>query len=224
VGIYIRFGGVMSTQRSSKCLLAALAVLGSVNFGTKSYAATVTFDGGSLVGNVYTENGLQFALFGSVSFTTTTLTGNALHIDTSADVIITRVGGGNFSLDNFQSLGGLFTGFYGWVHSTGPHVGFHTGGNNNNGSSGPLADVIISLPPLANTVFPVALDARWGNINTIDWCGYCVTSEFASGSIDNLNFSIAQTPLPAALPLFATGLGAMGLLGWRRKRKAQAVA
>jgi hypothetical protein len=28
------------------------------------------------------------------------------------------------------------------------------------------------------------------------------------------------TPLPAALPLFATGLGAMGLFGWRRKRKA----
>jgi len=32
------------------------------------------------------------------------------------------------------------------------------------------------------------------------------------------------TPLPAALPLFATGLGGLGLLGWRRKRKAQAVA
>ena len=30
----------------------------------------------------------------------------------------------------------------------------------------------------------------------------------------------AETPLPGALPLFATGLGAMGLLGWRRKRKA----
>ena len=27
------------------------------------------------------------------------------------------------------------------------------------------------------------------------------------------------TPLPAALPLFATGLGALGLLAWRRKRK-----
>jgi hypothetical protein len=27
------------------------------------------------------------------------------------------------------------------------------------------------------------------------------------------------TPLPATLPLFATGLGALGLLGWRRKRK-----
>ena len=27
-------------------------------------------------------------------------------------------------------------------------------------------------------------------------------------------------PLPGALPLFATGLGALALLGWRRKRKA----
>ena len=29
-------------------------------------------------------------------------------------------------------------------------------------------------------------------------------------------------PLPAALPLFATGLGVLGLLGWRRKRKTGA--
>jgi hypothetical protein len=29
----------------------------------------------------------------------------------------------------------------------------------------------------------------------------------------------SETPLPATLPLFATGLGALGLLGWRRKRK-----
>jgi hypothetical protein len=35
---------------------------------------------------------------------------------------------------------------------------------------------------------------------------------------------IAETPLPAALPLFATGLGALGLLGWRRKRKNAAIA
>lgn len=33
-----------------------------------------------------------------------------------------------------------------------------------------------------------------------------------------------ETPLPAALPMFAGGLGAMGLLGWRKKRKAVAAA
>ena len=31
---------------------------------------------------------------------------------------------------------------------------------------------------------------------------------------------VSPVPLPATLPLFATGLGALGLLGWRRKRKA----
>src|ERR1700694_2452396 len=39
----------------------------------------------------------------------------------------------------------------------------------------------------------------------------------------NLTAQVSQvsvTPLPAALLLFSTGLGAMGLFGWRRKRKA----
>ena len=34
--------------------------------------------------------------------------------------------------------------------------------------------------------------------------------------------AVAETPIPGALPLFATGLGALGLLTWRRKRKAVA--
>ena len=41
-------------------------------------------------------------------------------------------------------------------------------------------------------------------------------------NFDNLYYghsSVITTPLPAALPLFATGLGVLGLLGWRRKRK-----
>ena len=53
---------------------------------------------------------------------------------------------------------------------------------------------------------------------------------FLSGSFDGLvlvgsSNGIAATvpgvPIPAALPLFATGLGALALFGWRRSRKVQ---
>ena len=39
-------------------------------------------------------------------------------------------------------------------------------------------------------------------------------------SIEPGVFSVSAVPLPGALPLFATGLGALALLTWRRKRKA----
>jgi hypothetical protein len=37
------------------------------------------------------------------------------------------------------------------------------------------------------------------------------------------NGSVSQAPLPAALPLFATGLGGIGLFAWWRKRRARSV-
>jgi hypothetical protein len=43
-------------------------------------------------------------------------------------------------------------------------------------------------------------------------------------TLDNFTSEIMTTPLPAALPLLATGLGVMGLLGWSRKRKGPSVA
>jgi CHRD domain len=48
------------------------------------------------------------------------------------------------------------------------------------------------------------------------------TGNFPAGKIRG---QLSETPLPSALPLFASGLGALGLLGWRRKRKnAAAIA
>jgi PEP-CTERM motif len=44
-------------------------------------------------------------------------------------------------------------------------------------------------------------------------------SDGLTATYDNTNITVNQTPLPAALPLFASGLGALGLLGWCRKRK-----
>lgn len=49
-----------------------------------------------------------------------------------------------------------------------------------------------------------------------------LSGNFFDGMLfDDLTFSAVSTvPVPAALPLFGTGLALMGFLGWRRKRKA----
>lgn len=39
-------------------------------------------------------------------------------------------------------------------------------------------------------------------------------------TIDNIRVATVVTPLPAALPLYGTGLGLMGLFGWWRRRRA----
>ena len=49
---------------------------------------------------------------------------------------------------------------------------------------------------------------------------YALSSLQGFGSSEN----VSQTPLPAALPLFASGLGSLGLFSWWRKRKARANA
>ncbi len=50
--------------------------------------------------------------------------------------------------------------------------------------------------------------------------GDALSSVYGSNSSPGIWTSPAPTtPLPAAFPLFATGLG--GLLGWRRKRKSR---
>ena len=82
----------------------------------------------------------------------------------------------------------------------------------------------VPVPPtmsLANDYFIFSPDylgpgTTLGGLNHISGYGYVVAPDFASVT--------ATTPIPAAFPLFATGLGVMGLFGWRRKRKVQTAA
>ena len=65
------------------------------------------------------------------------------------------------------------------------------------------------------------------------YCPNCTVTLLSSLGDQSLGYALLPTegggtlpavPLPATLPLFATGLGALGLLGWRRKRKATALS
>jgi hypothetical protein len=102
---------------------------------------------------------------------------------------------------------------------------------------------ITSSDSLSKESFNVATDANgyivaWSIILETDVSdgissnfnpGFVVPGDIAylNGGSDGAAVTLTPgswTPLPAALPLFATGLGAMGLLGWRRKRKNAALA
>ncbi len=78
------------------------------------------------------------------------------------------------------------------------------------------ADAIVEVTnELSSGTSTQSVDPTFSFAPDFDATGYSLV--FSPGIVNG-------TPLPAALPLFATGIGALGLLGWRRKRKAQAVA
>jgi len=67
-----------------------------------------------------------------------------------------------------------------------------------------ILNSLIQLDATANFTFSGIITE--GNLWSLDETGHAVAVPFSA------------TPLPAALPLFITGLGTLGLLGWRRKR------
>ena len=68
--------------------------------------------------------------------------------------------------------------------------------------------------------FQDALDV---NPDPLSSSGLGFTGEFPPTSYDFISgdatVAASATPLPPALPLFAAGLGTIGMFGWRRKRK-----
>ena len=61
-------------------------------------------------------------------------------------------------------------------------------------------------------------------IHVFGWKTFSSTESFALGGGATFNVDSIVTPLPAALPLYATGLGAIVLLAWRKRRRAARTA
>jgi hypothetical protein len=71
------------------------------------------------------------------------------------------------------------------------------------------------------TSSPVFTEMVYAQVSAGNYQFY-TTPGVSTGSVSVT--AVTATPLPAALPLFATGVGALGLFGWRRKRKNAALA
>ena len=64
---------------------------------------------------------------------------------------------------------------------------------------------------------------EWATIaQNLNWegCGLCGPTYAVSGI--SITPNLSTVPLPAAFPLYAAGMGIIGLLGWRRKQKTGA--
>ncbi len=84
-----------------------------------------------------------------------------------------------------------------------------------------------SLPGSANVFlrFVMTPPGQEFDFSTFLGGGWCIGNACAADAGNNGIWAVVANnavPLPAALPLFATGLGALGLFGWRRKRKQAA--
>jgi hypothetical protein len=98
------------------------------------------------------------------------------------------------------------------------------------GTSYTLAQFIATLLPGTKNGYPDVLfsaDVQDGSCganhdvpnNGGSGCGYTGPIGFTFAGISNSEGGLTPVPLPGALPLFATLLGALGLVRWCRKRK-----
>lgn len=89
-----------------------------------------------------------------------------------------------------------------------------------------IGDPDLTFPTLVPGVYP-GTDAFLGCYQTPTQCDSLFNYHMPMGGVvspgaalsGQVTVGIAVTPLPAALPVFATGIGGLGLFGLRRKRK-----
>jgi hypothetical protein len=82
---------------------------------------------------------------------------------------------------------------------------------------------LVNLPSADDVQMNFNGGVAFYSLSTGSWCtGNSCEQDMGPHSLWTV--TTATTPLPATLPLFASGLGVWGLLGWRRKQKASAIA
>jgi hypothetical protein len=200
----------------SALLVASAAMVMNAEAATMTFEGVVTSTGSQTPVTPYTEAGFTLTnlqggntdgIFGAaasgVNANGTSVFGWCTVCGTTITIELTAVGGGPFSL---TSLDAAFLAKVTGTPQTITALGHLLGG-------GTVTQTFALSPNW--TTFNLS---SFTSLTSVDFSAIVGDPDPA---FDNLVLSSA-TPLPAALPLFATGLGGLGLLGWRRKRKAQA--
>ena len=100
-----------------------------------------------------------------------------------------------------------------------PCAPFHLNSSLGNSSLG--INLAFGTPPDFNGAISLLLNTNFSEVSATTFVPLFdqTSGLFNSASVLVTASSVLETPVPAALPLFATGLGALGMLGWWRKRK-----
>jgi hypothetical protein len=200
-------------------LIAICAFAATSYFGlTTSEAATLTFDASLSGANESPPNaspGIGFAIITldtvlntmEVNVTFSGLTSG----DTASHIHCCVAPGGNAGVatttPTFTAFpSGVTAGSYDQVFDMTQASSYNPAFVTNNGGTVATAEAVLFAGIMAGDAYL--------NIHT---------TNFPNGEIRGFLTAAAPTPLPAALPLFASGLGAL-VYGWRRKRKVVSAA
>jgi hypothetical protein len=189
----------LPTTRRARAFAFVIGLLGTVGVSQPSMAVTIGFDGatpGTI--NNYVENGFQIDIARIINGQCAT--DPCLAINTNETTTLSKVGGGSFTLDSFYFyLAGMPP-----ILTVTPYSGITA-----------LTAIVLDTASYAKNT-GLTYSTPIANITSV------VFENTGTGNIRVDDISVSSTPLPGALPLFATGLGVVGLLGWRRKRKSAA--
>lgn len=196
--------------------LIALLLCGVTLAPGSSYASTITFPFNSAPGgSPYIESGFSFDVARIDNGNCDSPSGKScLALNTNETSTLTKVGGGTFTLNSFgfELLGNPAT--LTITDNLGDKLVF------TQNDSHPCAT------PFCKNVWYTAFPF-WAGITSV------IFDDTGTGNIriDDINVVAnaaspppAVTPLPGAVSLFVSGLGTLGMLGWRRKRKKASAA
>ena len=203
-------------MKTTFVLFAALALLGAINStaNAATYLVNGSFETGDYTG--WVRSGYGDGIVTGERVVTSAVEGGETYTPESGNYFVEEgpVGSDGYLSQTFTDTPGTLLTVSGWVI-----------GNGIGTASNDFVDFIFDGTTYV-AVDPVP-EQPWTqySFNVIatgtDTFSLAFRDDPSGDGLDN--FSITNTPsvtpLPAALPLFATGLGAMGLFGWLRKRR-----